>query len=142
MNTDRRATLFLIEQLLAILFFALTAAICVQIFVSSQLMTLTGEARGEAALQAQNVAESYKACAGDLAAVAEQQGGSIDGSGLRQYFDPNWQLCGQEAASYTLTLAATSEPADPVALRRAQLEVIDNQGRVLLAFPVAGREVE
>ena len=56
-----KASLALMEQLMILLVFALCAALCLQAFVGADRIARENEARDEAAILAQNTAESLKA---------------------------------------------------------------------------------
>ena len=56
-----KAPLVLMEQLVMVLVFALSAAVCLQVFALSGSLSRTCEARDRAAVIAQNAAEALKA---------------------------------------------------------------------------------
>ena len=56
-----KAALLLMEQLMMILVFALAAALCLQLFASSALLSRQTRQQNEAAILAQNTAEQLKA---------------------------------------------------------------------------------
>lgn len=60
----------LMEQLIMVLVFALTAALCLQGFSLADRISRRQEAREKAVVLAQNLAESLKAGSGDLEAVS------------------------------------------------------------------------
>ena len=60
----------LMEQLIMVLVFALTAALCLQGFSLADRISRRQEAREKAIVLAQNLAESLKAGSGDLEAVS------------------------------------------------------------------------
>ena len=60
-----KAPLTLMGQLLMVLFFALTAAICLQAFANSEAISQSSADRDAAALLAQNAAETVKGVHGD-----------------------------------------------------------------------------
>lgn len=65
-----KAPLPLMEQLIMVLIFALTAALCLQGFSLADRMSRRQEAREKAVVLAQNLAESLKANSGDLEAAS------------------------------------------------------------------------
>jgi len=118
-------SLFLFEQLLAILFFALTAAVCIQLFVSSHTVSAQSAELNHALVVVQNGAEAYKAASGDLDEtvralydgsdfLAEDGQVSID-------YDNEWQLCDEDSAAYTLDIWETGSSAS--GLRAATISV-------------------
>ena len=56
-----KASLFLMEQLIMVLIFALAAALCLQVFVRSEEISVETARREEAVFLAQNAAELLKA---------------------------------------------------------------------------------
>ena len=56
-----KATLFLMEQLVMVLVFALSAALCLQVFLRAEEISLETARRSEAVVIAQNAAELLKA---------------------------------------------------------------------------------
>lgn len=75
MNSNARKTgLFLMELIIAILFFSLAAAICVQLFVKSHTISERSIALNHSILLAQNTAEIFYATDGDLTEMASLLG--------------------------------------------------------------------
>ena len=64
-----KASLILMEQLVMILVFALAAALCLQVFARSQVISEETARRDQAAILARNGAELLKATEGDTVAV-------------------------------------------------------------------------
>lgn len=60
MRTHDKSSLFLMEMIVAILFFALSAAICVQLFVRSQQLNEDSTNLIAATNLSRNIAETYK----------------------------------------------------------------------------------
>lgn len=73
-----KASLVLLEQLIMTLVFALAAAICLQIFVKADSVSLETARLGQAQVLAQNAAEAVKATQGDLTLAAAMLGGSAE----------------------------------------------------------------
>lgn len=73
-----KASLVLLEQLIMTLVFALAAAICLQIFVKADSVSLETARLGQAQVLAQNAAETVKSTHGDLIRAAAVLGGSAD----------------------------------------------------------------
>ncbi len=100
-----RSSLFLIELIIAILFFSLGAAVCVQAFVRAH--TLTGEARdlSFASSVVSSAANVVKYTDGDLADVqARFPGAYADGADIAVDYDSGFAPCGAEDAAYTLRI--------------------------------------
>jgi type II secretory pathway pseudopilin PulG len=60
----------MVEQIIMLLVFALASAICLQVFVKADRQSQRNAAQSQAALTAQNAAETLKSTAGDYAAAA------------------------------------------------------------------------
>ena len=70
-----KAPLSLMEQLCMLLVFALSAALCLQVFVLSARMSRNMEAQGQAVRAVQNTAETVKYCRADVSRYPELLGG-------------------------------------------------------------------
>lgn len=75
-----KTPLALMEQLVMLLVFALAAALCVQAFVRSDLISRRGEARDRAAVLCQSVAEVARTNGGDLYEALRQVTGQRPGA--------------------------------------------------------------
>lgn len=101
MNSNARKTgLFLMELIIAILFFSLAAAICIQLFVKSHTISERSIALNHSILLAQNTAEIFYATDGDLTEMASLLG-SGESSGTADAADSD--------STSTLTLFYTDE---------------------------------
>lgn len=69
-RTASRTGLFLMELILAVLFFSLAGAVCIQLFVNSHLISQKSVELNHGVLWCQNVAESFYACDGELVQMA------------------------------------------------------------------------
>ena len=128
-----KTSLVLMEQLIMVLVFALSAAVCLQIFVLSDRLAKRNEAVSEAALVAQNVAEELKVRGGSF------ENAVADGEWIRENGSGKYQVEVQE------------DVCDISGLVRARIFVMesnaddeeDGQGsEVLFEIPVAWQEVE
>ena len=94
-----RSTLFLIELLMVIAVFAICAAVCVYILVSSYLMMTNAVDTKNALLAVESAAETVKAYKGS------------DGAMLDRYFDSNWQASSQANATFIMTFVSREHTA-------------------------------
>lgn len=89
-----KAPLAMMEQMVMLLVFALAAALCLQAFVKSDQMSKGMEARDQALLLCQNVAEAVRSNGGDAGeaarAAAERLGYHCDQGSIYQEFDEDW----------------------------------------------------
>lgn len=91
-QSHSKQSLVLIELILVILFFALSAAIFMQIFASARLTSEASKDLGSAVIAAESAAECFKASEGDLALAAELLTATVDADGaLVLYYDSLWQ---------------------------------------------------
>lgn len=84
------SALFLIEMIIAIGFFSLACAICVQLFVKGYLMKVESSELSRSVICAQNAAEAFKAADGDINATAEMLGAAAIGDRIILGFDDDW----------------------------------------------------
>jgi len=91
-SAPSRTGLFLMELILVILCFAVSAAICLRVFVSAKQTADRSRDLSAAVLAAENAAECWKASAGDLGECAAFLNVEEDGNTLIQTFDSDWQL--------------------------------------------------
>ena len=126
-NNTRKTGLFLMELIIAILFFSLAAAICIQLFVKSHMISERSIALNHSILLAQNTAEIFYATNGDpekmasLLGCGESSGtaaiaDSDNASTLTLFYTDKFDcLDPAEAASavfqQTISLYADSDPA-------------------------------
>ncbi|MFI3236905.1 MAG: hypothetical protein R3Y47_02610 [Lachnospiraceae bacterium] len=66
MRQTRKSSLFLLELIIAILFFSLSAAVCVQLFSYSYLKTVESEYRSLAVIYTQTALELFRNADGDM----------------------------------------------------------------------------
>ena len=85
-------------MIIAILFFSLASAVCIQLFAKSHLLSTQTVNQNHAVIQAQNLAESYLALEGDINAMQDLFSPSeqISDDTLRLTFDSCWNLCSAE----------------------------------------------
>lgn len=98
-----KSGLFLMEMILVISLFALSAAICLQMFAYANQTARASEELSYATLAARSGAECYQGLGGDLSEMAQILGGSVTGETLEVHYDDQWCATSQ-SVSYTLTL--------------------------------------
>lgn len=80
-----RASLFLMELILVLLFFSIASCVCVRLFAKSGIISAQTKELTHATGMAQNTAEAFYGCDGDMNAIAQLFPGSTfseDGSML------------------------------------------------------------
>ena len=128
-----KAPLVLMEQIIMVLVFAMAAALCLQAFVLSEKISKQTEARGRAAIEAQNVAESMKVRGfSEFVKGAEQTA-----EGFQLFYDATWKMVSAEAAEYVITISPVH--ADNAYIWNAEIVVKEQEGAELFRIPVAGQ---
>lgn len=135
MKQKPRSTLFLMEMIIAVCFFAVTAAICTQVFVKAHILTGRTSELNQAVLHAENAAEAFRSSDGDFESFAllfpeaEVYSKNELNPGARYhtasgymaiFYDSNWNVCDETSAVYRLNVNATDEPD----IRTAQISII------------------
>lgn len=147
-----KSGLFAIELLIAVGIFSLCAAICMGLFVRSEVMSQDAADLNRAVGAARSAAECYKAAGGDLEKTARLTGGeALDAGTLFIEFDESWQpLPAGEAGAFELTIARSLPPAgESPGYAGALLEVkrfarsgSEAAGESLLTWDIAALEVK
>ncbi len=89
----RSSSLFLMELILAILFFSVASAVCVQIFVRSHVMSRQSEVLNHAVTVCTNTAETFAASEELLLGTTET------------YYDEAFTVCDKADAAYVQTVS-------------------------------------
>lgn len=84
--------LFLMELIVAVLFFSLASAICIQMFVKSHTINARSSAKSSAIRLASNIAEVYQA--------NKLKTYYPDVLAKNLYYDASWQTCSSSQATY------------------------------------------
>ena len=141
-----RSGLFAIELLIAVGVFSLCAAICVGLFVRSEVMSQDSAGLNRAVAEARSAAECFKAVGGDLEKTAELTGGQIIGdTTLFISYDQSWHKldAGAESA-FDITL--TLRPEDgytgaSLSVQRYDRTEKETTGTTFLVWEIAALEV-
>ena len=120
-----RSSLFLMEMIIAILFFSLASAVCIQLFAKSHLLSTQTVNQNHAVTWAQNLAESYLASGGDLDSMQDLFSPShrTNEDALCLSFDNNWNLCSEDTATFRADLIHT--PAESTGIMTAEIIVYE-----------------
>lgn len=120
-----KAPLALMEQIIMILVFALTAAVCLQAFVYSNNLSEEGDKENLAASHAQEVVETCKMYSGDLDQVQLKLSGERTENGIRVFYEEDHM---------TVVLEIT-EQSDWLA--RAKVSVQDEKDKEIFSVDTA-----
>lgn len=134
-----KSILSMMEQLVMILVFALSAALCMQVFVFSSQTSRRYALRDRMVLETQNLAETLKSTHGDFPAAAEEAGGIWDGESWVLYYDSEGKLT-EGASSCRIEVCRLETGQD--AMGGAELTAYDENGGELFCLPIAWQEVE
>lgn len=121
-NTSRTG-LFLMELILAILFFSLSGSVCVQLFIQAHVISNNSVVLNHSILQAQNIAETFYGCNGDVDEMmillnANTNGSRQDGEDstiLSFLYDPDFEPIPSYQSSFPgfgYTVTATIQPKE------------------------------
>ncbi len=128
MNNMRssKLSLFLMELIIAIFFFSLSAAVCVRLFASAHTLSENTETLENSVMWTQNLSEAFEAEKGDLDGIARlfpnsyvskdpAAGSERDGS-IILIFDRDWELMDSNltGASYEVILETAEKDASEV----------------------------
>ena len=107
---NTRSSLFLIELIIAILFFSLGSAVCVQAFVKAHTVSMDAHDLSFASSTVSSAASVVKYTDGALDSVqAYFPGAFLDGNDIAVCYDDNHTPCTQEDAAYTLRIKTDSQ---------------------------------
>lgn len=108
-----KSSLFLMELIVSILFFALSGSVCIQLFVKAHLLGQETAGQNQYALWTQNLAELWLACEGNLTQVRQLLSETPDsfcltvsenGDSLQLSFDAGFSPCSLQEAVYQAVL--------------------------------------
>ena len=134
-----KAPLSLMEQFVMLLVFALSAVLCLQIYVLSGQISRRCEVRGEAVTMVQNTAEAVKYCKGDPSLYARILGGCADAGQWHIGYDENWEEVPPEQACYHILIHR--QPTELPTLARATVSARTQTNDELFCVTVSWQEV-
>lgn len=135
-RSGSKSLLFLMEQLLAILIFALCVTACMRIFVEAHETAADAHDLSCALIAAKNGVECFKATGGDMDQTMLLLDGKYVYPEATVYFDSEWKTCRYPEAAYTLRLIR-QEPESSKHPLMCLLSVEKIDGSVIIDFTVA-----
>lgn len=115
-ESAKRSSLFLIELMAAILFFALASAVCIQVFAKSHVKSLETEELNMAVAKVQSAAEAFRNGENPIEILQNIfPDGQMEGEIFAEYYDEDFKSCKRENASYALTAEIGSQSGDQTA---------------------------
>ena len=107
---NSRASLFLMELMISILFFSLSSAVCIQLFVKAHTINESTEQKSSATLIAQDISEYFHHTGGEKESFLSYFAGhENNNSQTFLYFTENGISCTAENAYYTVSLLFGNE---------------------------------
>lgn len=110
-----RSSLFLMELILAILFFSLSSAVCIQLFAKSHTLGRQTVKQNQSLIHTQNLAESFLVSDGSLSHISTffplcvwNQEDNV----LTLYFDSNWNPTEEKNAVFMARLEESKPESD------------------------------
>ncbi|NMC57060.1 MAG: hypothetical protein GYA50_07570 [Eubacteriaceae bacterium] len=88
---SKKSSLFLMELIIVLFFFALCSAVCVNIFAKAKLINEQSYELNKSVIAAQNAAQCFKAADSDITKLADLLNGTAEGNTLKIGYDKNWQ---------------------------------------------------
>lgn len=122
MKGTSKSGLFLMELILVIALFAISAAVCLQLFAYASVTSQKAEDLSYGSMAARSAADCYQATQGDLDAVAQLLAGTATDGGVSVGYDDTWQATAQDA-TYTLELTAQNAQATIVVCQADGTEI-------------------
>ena len=110
MNIHRtsKSGLFLMELILTILFFAITSAVCVNLFANAHLTSVAGKDLNKAVVEVQTAAEMVKHTKGDVERLTELLGAVRQDHGITVFYNQDWQpIAENEQPRYQLKIVSS-----------------------------------
>ena len=127
-----KSGLFLMELIIAIAFFAVSSAVCVQLFAMAYNLSSRSVGIQMAVMNAQSAAESFKLTGGDIDSMTYVLRADVIDGRIVAGFDENWNT-----ASYDIRFEMVVETDTSTALATATISVTDNvTGEALYSLTV------
>lgn len=104
-SLPRRSSLFLIEIIVAVLFFSLSSGVCMQFFTEAKTLSRKTSAQSHALILAKSASAVFEggSCSPEMLAE-EYPLAAVDGLSLEIYYDADWNLCSQKENVYTMEI--------------------------------------
>lgn len=104
-HTPKCSSLFLLELIIAILFFSLASAVCIQLFAAAHVKSKETAALNMALSKAQTAAEGIRNSedSADTLSLLFPDGQWIEAQ-LSLYYDADWNSCEKEKAFYSMVI--------------------------------------
>lgn len=107
-----KSALFLMELIVALLFFALASTVCIRLFAKAHLLSEQTVNENHAIVHAQNLAEGFLATEGDIMqmkALFPNAASTSPENDILLLFDEEWNFCDAANACYSAHLTSYPE---------------------------------
>ncbi len=132
-DTQSKSRYFLLELIINCLFFAIAAAICLNLFTYGFIQSRESRELSMASLEAQSVSEAFKAGGGDIQLLETLLESDSNADSFVLHYNQDWhRVSPDEEAPYSLTMHIDYEENG---LQRAAISV-DSQTRHIYALSV------
>ena len=106
-----KSSLFLMELIIAIAFFTIASAVCMQLFVKSHLLGNETRELNAAVNLATSAAESFRQCNGSKEELLSLLPESVQTgeTSLETYYDEEFRTCKEAEAAYTMQILVDAD---------------------------------
>ena len=115
-----KSGLFLMELIIAICFFAISSAICIQLFAAAHTLSQRSKGIQMAVINAQSVAEGFRVFGSDMETLASFWNASPTGNSFVAWFNRDW-----ENVAYSERFSMTVRADKSVVPARLSITVTD-----------------
>lgn len=126
-EASSKSSLFLLEMMISILFFAAAAAVCIQVFVKAH--------------QLSEKAENLNMAAEICTSAAELLASENNEEQISLYYDENWMPCEKQEAVFflkiTSEIASDQEEEKEYGLKKEKISVCDRGGENIYSLDTA-----
>lgn len=128
-NRPRSSGLFLMELILAILFFSIASAVCVQIFVKSHLLSVESRALNQAVNKCTSAAEYISSVSGE----------GVETGTETIYYDDDFTECDRDEALYMMNVDTETEEDGGMVNAHIEVRQAGNRadGKVIYELDIA-----
>lgn len=138
LHSASKSSLFLLELLFSILFFILTAALCIQVFVKARLLSQDAENLTFSHNLCENISTLIRGSDGSLQDASDAlcrfyPEAVCEDSFVFLYYDRGWEPADREDAVYIVTVSLSREEQ----FLLAQIGISDAQGQEIYTLPAS-----
>lgn len=128
LKAHSKSSLFLMEMILSIFVLTLTATVCVQFFAAAKVQR-------QKAHELNHIQELTSSVGEMLEGKDAEDLGVSDSESVQYFYDPDWNLCSEDSAKYTMTVQFTFTAT----VKKADILFLDDSGDALydlsISFP-------